>query len=62
MSWDDYEFEPFQESDDVRPGPADDPAVQELEPQLLALLTLNQKESSLKHNLPSISSSAFFIG
>jgi hypothetical protein len=36
MTWEDLEFDPL-EAGDHRPGPADDPAVQELEPQLQEL-------------------------
>jgi hypothetical protein len=39
MSWDDYEPEPEEpEYQPYRPGPGDDPAVQELEPRLLTFL------------------------
>lgn len=37
MGWDDYDPEELSDPEDARPGPADDPAVQELEPQLEAL-------------------------
>jgi hypothetical protein len=37
MNWDDYEPEAYHDPERDRPGPADDPAVRELEPQLLAL-------------------------
>ena len=38
MSWEDPEPDTYQDPEDDRPGPADDPAVQNLEPLLLALL------------------------
>lgn len=37
MSWDDYEPDAYLEPEDNRPSAADDPSVQELEPQLLAM-------------------------
>ena len=37
MDWDDYEPDAYNDPGDERPGPTDDPAVQRLEPQLLAL-------------------------
>jgi hypothetical protein len=37
MSWEDPEPDAYQDPEDDRPGPADDPAVQRLEPLLLAL-------------------------
>jgi hypothetical protein len=44
MSWDDHESERLLGPDDQRPSPADDPAVQSLEPQLLALFEAEPEE------------------
>ncbi len=41
MDWDEYEPEAYFEPEKDRPGPADDPAVQELEPLLSALFEDN---------------------
>jgi len=37
VDWDDYEPDAYQDPGDDRPGPADDPAVRQLEPRLLTL-------------------------
>src|ERR1035438_4651779 len=63
MSWDDYEEpdEP-QEPDDEseRPGPGDDPAVQELEPQLLDYLDAHPDTVFYETQLDVIFEKEFF--
>ncbi len=57
MSWDEIDE---YESEDHPPGPGDDPAVQELEPQLVALLDANPERVFYETQLAVMFEKNFF--
>jgi hypothetical protein len=57
MSWGEYgDYEP----DNEQPGPGDDPAVQEIEPKLLALLDANPEKVFYENQLAILFERDFF--